>query len=163
MRFPLVAVLLGSLFGACATGERAPEPSSQRPIALTVSGQDGAAKVATIDGNTRSLDLRVVVEKGSTRTLKQPVEVSPKFVAPGMARLEARLTGIPVELATRQIDKSLWEIEIPENLIKLLSKESRNVTYSGQLILDTAGKSIPLSVTLVPSLQAPAASGKSAG
>jgi hypothetical protein len=108
------------------------------------------AKPETIDSSTHSLNLRVTNGKTSDGPIRLPLIINPEFIRPGDVRLEAHLSGLPVGLETRNIEKNLWEIEIPPNVVQLLSKDSKKVSYSGDLILNASGKSIPLFLILEP-------------
>jgi hypothetical protein len=157
----LLTLALAALLG-CATGSPARNPHDD--IVLRFPSQK-PEKPGRIDADTRSLELRVQMSKLGGMPVRQPIELNEYFVPKPRARLDASFPGLPIDLEVENVADNFWEIEIPANLLQLLAKETRRVTYRGSLLLDVAGTSIPFSLTLTPAPPAPRVqqAGRSAG
>jgi hypothetical protein len=142
----LSLLVLGLYSAGCASAPI--EAAEQTPLSLTVPVRAGETEIKTIDRQTRSLELRVLSRKSKkAEPLTRQLQIDPEFIPRSSARLTARLEGLPIEIKTRNLHENLWEIEISQNLMLLLSKDSKRSTYVGELVLDTLGRSIPLKVT----------------
>ncbi len=141
---------MGFLFAiaACASiPQRAAAPRA--PLNIHIPSDTDQASTVRLDETTGAIHLSVQQERFPGAPLRQRIEVSESLVTAANARLKAELTDIPISIPARRIEGSIWELELPPNLLKLLSKDSR-VKYSGTLTLDALGNMIPLTLSLVP-------------
>ncbi|MCM2278919.1 MAG: hypothetical protein NDJ89_12660 [Oligoflexia bacterium] len=157
IRETCIVLLSGlSLLMGCATrGPEAPPTDSKTPLTVAVKAGP-AADVPVIKSSTGAVWLEVKTRRIGRESLRQRVRVNEDVAAPSRVHVKVELDDIPIKIPTRLIEHDIWEIELPPNVLQLLSKRPATAKYTGTL---EVASSVKLPLTLV--LGSPRSDGRS--
>jgi hypothetical protein len=141
-------VLRACVAGCLAAGAGCATPFQpalgKKPLVVALNGPRAKGEVARLDVDTESVRLDVSTRKLDDKPLVQRFEVARTLAPAPAASLQVKLDALPVSIPSRLVQGNIWEIEIPPNVLTLLSRGRQQAEYTGRIVVETGGASLPL-------------------
>jgi hypothetical protein len=122
--------------------------NAARPTTVELTATSPSGLLTTISDDTGPVRWTVRLDRSPLPDVRLRIRIDGRWISEAQASPELELMDLPFKLKGRRVEKGIWEIVLPANMLQLLSTQAKT-PYAGRLMLDSVRtKSVPVELVL---------------